>query len=276
MSGKLRHYLAMWNLFNPQRLARTATSDVFMVDHQGETVVLKLLTEIGIHDERCGVTALRHFKGDGAVHLLRHDDKAHLLEYVDGDDLIPMVVRGEDEAATIIIADVLKRLHRTETTMSADGLISLRRRFRALFNKAEHDQQHDIESIYVQAAQIADDLLTNQREVRVLHGDIHHANIKYDRQRSWLAIDPKGLYGERTFDVANILCNPISMPMLIQSESRLLRHTEILAAELNLEYDRILKYVFAYACLSACWSIGNPEEVERSLSIARLVQPHLT
>jgi streptomycin 6-kinase len=27
--------------------------------------------------------------------------------------------------------------------------------------------------------------------------------------RGWLAIDPKGLYGERGFDYANIFCNPV-------------------------------------------------------------------
>jgi streptomycin 6-kinase len=33
--------------------------------------------------------------------------------------------------------------------------------------------------------------------------------LKIDgRERGWLAIDPKGLLGERTFDYTNIFCNP--------------------------------------------------------------------
>jgi aminoglycoside/hydroxyurea antibiotic resistance kinase len=44
----------------------------------------------------------------------------------------------------------------------------------------------------------------------VLHGDLHHGNVLDFGLRGWLAIDPKGLLGERGFDFANIFTNPIS------------------------------------------------------------------
>jgi streptomycin 6-kinase len=40
-------------------------------------------------------------------------------------------------------------------------------------------------------------LLTTQREKVVLHGDMHHGNVLNFGSRGWLAIDPKGLIGER-------------------------------------------------------------------------------
>jgi streptomycin 6-kinase len=50
-------------------------------------------------------------------------------------------------------------------------------------------------------------MLADPREVRVLHGDIHHRNIRMSG-RGWLSLDPKGLVGERTYDCASSLCNP--------------------------------------------------------------------
>jgi hypothetical protein len=47
-----------------------------------------------------------------------------------------------------------------------------------------------------------------RRDVVVLHGDMHHENILKFSSRGWLAIDPKGLVGERGFDYANIFCKP--------------------------------------------------------------------
>jgi streptomycin 6-kinase len=58
------------------------------------------------------------------------------------------------------------------------------------------------------AAETAADLLATQRDVVVLHGDMHHENILKFSSRGWLAIDPKGLVGERGFDYANIFCKP--------------------------------------------------------------------
>jgi streptomycin 6-kinase len=55
---------------------------------------------------------------------------------------------------------------------------------------------------------IADKLLDDPRDIVALHGDIHHGNILDFGERGWLAIDPKGLIGERGFDYANNFCNP--------------------------------------------------------------------
>lgn len=54
----------------------------------------------------------------------------------------------------------------------------------------------------------ATELLNSMQSQVVLHGDIHHGNILDFGAHGWLAIDPKGLLGERGFDFANIFCNP--------------------------------------------------------------------
>ncbi len=270
--ASLQHYLDIWNLSRPQRLATTATSHVYTVQHGGETAVLKILTPIGIHDESSGIVALRHFNGEGAVQVRESDGEALLMEYAAGDDLLPMVRRGEDADATRILGGVLNRMHSQMPDVLPEGLWKLERRFRALFRYAEAD---GAEPIFVHGAAIARELLDEPREKRVLHGDMHHENVRYCDGRGWLAIDPKGVLGERTFDACNILCNPLDMPELVHDEVRLLRNARVLAEEMQLAYERLLRYTFAYACLSVVWSRESGDSGGYTLRVAELLQPHL-
>ncbi len=272
---RLDHYLAAWNLSSPQFLTQTVTSQIYTVTHGDETVILKLLSPTETEEQR-GALALRYFDGHGAVRLLRHDDGAHLLEYAEGDELIRLVERGEDENATRIIAQVLNQLHDVPQDAPRDGLFLLDRWFRALFHKAAADQRAGVELIYVRGASLAERLLADPREVRVLHGDIHHRNIRQS-PRGWLAFDPKGLVGERTYDCANTLVNPFPYTDLVHNETRLLTNAAILADALDIDLPRVLAFTYAYACLSASWSlsIGAHDAAQWALDVAAIVEPHL-
>src|SRR5512140_1788571 len=163
---KLKYYLALWNLSNPQFLTQTMTSHIYTVTYETETVILKLLSPLEI-DEQRGAVALRYFDGHGAVRLLHHDQGAQLMEYAAGDELITLVERGEDESATRIIAQVIQQLHSVPQNIPPDGLLLLERWFEALFKKAASDRQAGNYSIYVRSASLARRLLVDQREVRV-------------------------------------------------------------------------------------------------------------
>jgi streptomycin 6-kinase len=275
---KLHYYLASWNLSNPQFLTQTMTSHIYTVTYETETVILKLLSPSET-DEQRGAVALRYFDGHGAVRLLRYDEGAHLMEYAAGDELVTLVERGEDEHATRIIAQVIQQLHSVPQNIPHDGLFMLERWFEALFNKAASDRQAGIDSIYVRSASLARRLLVDQRGVRVLHGDIHHRNIR-KTSRGWLTFDPKGLIGERTYDCANTLCNPV-MPELVHNETRLLTNAAILADTLALDLSRVLAFTYAYACLNASqWlphidTKGAEDTVHWYLKIAVMIEPHV-
>jgi streptomycin 6-kinase len=270
----LTQYLASWNLTNPQPLAETGTSTVYTVQHNGETVVLKLIKPHGI-EERAGAVVLGCYSGQGAVRLIASDDNAHLLEYADGEDLVPMVKRGDDEQATVIIAEVLNNLHKAYQGDPPDGLHGLERWFQSLFYKAEQDNNAGIESIFRRGAIVARKLLDNPQEECVLHGDMHHENVRYKEGRGWLAFDPKGVCGERTYDAANTLHNPMNMPDLVHNEDRLLRNAEILSERLEIDLSRILAYAFAYSCLSASWSLEDGEDDVFPLMVAPILERHV-
>ncbi len=284
MDEQLAHYLQLWNLAQPQLLATTPTSHVYTVDHKGETVVLKLLTEYG-WEERRGAAALRCFDGHGAVTVYQSDENAQLLEYVAGDDLVSRVQSSSagDAAATRIIARVLKQLHSVPQTEACADLLSLKTWFQELFARADADEAESSESIFVRGACVARHLLDDPSDVCVLHGDIHHMNIRHSAARGWLAFDPKGLIGERTYDCANTLCNPfrgtLRYDLLVHNEARLLRNAAILSEELAIDLARILAYTYAYSCLSAVWSLGSAVEgdgaAQWALNIARIIEPHL-
>lgn len=275
MTQDLHYYLKTWRLSEPKLLADTLTSKSYAVTYNHNKVVLKLFKPLGEKDEKNGAIALRCFNGHGAVKLLEYDARAHLLEYADGDDLVALVKKGEDEKATSIIAELLKKLHSVYTATPPKELISLENWFVSLFRKAERDAVKGLHSIFVRAAGVAKWLLKSQNDVRILHGDIHHENIRFSAERGWLAIDPKGVVGERTYDAANTLCNPWNMESLVEDEERLLRNATILAEKLNLDPVRLLGFTFAHACLSACWSLEDGDDPTHALNIATIIEPHI-
>jgi streptomycin 6-kinase len=152
--------------------------------------------------------------------------------------------------------------------------------FGELFNKGTADKLAGIDSIYVRSAALAKRLLADPRDVRVLHGDIHHRNIRQS-PRGWLAFDPKGLFGERTYDCANTLCNP-PIPELVHNEKRLLTNAVILADALKIDMPRVLSFTYMYACLNASqWVLRlgmddiAEELIQWHLKVAEIIEPHI-
>jgi streptomycin 6-kinase len=277
MTNNLNDYLRLWHLHDPELLAHSPTGDVYTVYQNREKVVLKLLTPIGVEDESGAVVALRYFDGQGAVRLLAHDQRAQLLEYAGDEELAQMVSRGDDLAAAVVIAGVLSKLHRPRPHAPTPQLQTLWQRFRSLFTTAAQDEAAGEESIYVRGARVAQRLLANPQEQCVLHGDIQHHNIRLHPVRGWLAYDPKGLYGERSYDAANTLCNPATARERVLSEERLLQVSQVLADKMGVHAGRLRAFVFAYACLSASWP-DKPEGSEVKhwfLTVARNAERHV-
>ena len=122
------------------------------------------------------------------------------------------------------------------------------------------------------SAETASELLATQRDVTVLHGDIHHDNILNFGSRGWLAIDPKGLRGERGFDYANLFCNPDQTATL---PGRLARRIELVTGAAAVEPTRLLRWILAWAGLSAAWLIDDGVSPKGALTVAELAEAEL-
>jgi streptomycin 6-kinase len=115
--------------------------------------------------------------------------------------------------------------------------------------------------------------LSNQDDVRPLHGDLHHENVFFG-VRGWLALDPKGLVGDPAFDVANLFYNPIDRDDLRTDPRRMHSVASRFAKVLRRDQRTILDHGFAHACLSAAWHVedGNHAEAQRSLAVASAIR----
>ena len=263
MKNLLLHYKSHWELQQVEILTKTPRAYVYRAQHKGTAVVLKIFRGKGIAEERRGTEFLQICKGYGVVDLIQSDSDAILIDYCDGKSLEDHVIDGKDQEAAIIIADLLNRLH-TCPIPDNHSLISLAERFSPLFNHYENHHLIETEdiSLFAKAAHLARSLLQNQQDVSLLHGDIHHGNIIFDSLMGWRAIDPKGIIGDRAYDVANVMMNPWDYPSLVQDKKRVMAQAGILAARMEVDGSKVIQYAFVHACLSALWFI---EEGERSI-----------
>lgn len=267
-------YLRRWNLVADGEPIHTHSSDLLPVRHAGEPAMLKLPREA---EERFGGLLMLWLNGDGTARVLDHDGEtgALLLERMGGPhSLVRMVREGQDDEASRILCAVAARLH-TPRDRPLPELVPLETWFRAL-----EPASRQYGGILTESAAAARHLLDAPQEAGVLHGDLHHENVLdggpvEQGGRGWLAIDPKGLIGERGFDYANIFCNPD--PEVATAPGRFARQSHVVAEAAGLDRRRLLEWVLAYASLSAAWWLedGRHDEAEPVLEVARIAAAEL-
>lgn len=125
---------------------------------------------------------------------------------------------------------------------------------------------------------MANVLLSSPHDEVVLHGDLHHGNILDFGTRGWLAIDPKGLLGERGFDYANIFTNPDlaepSRPVAIEPE-RFTQRVNIVSEIARIERQRLLMWIVAWCGLSSVWFLQEGDSATIPLRVAELAMTEL-
>jgi streptomycin 6-kinase len=219
----------------------------------GLACVLKVSRHID--DTRTEIAALHLWDGDGAARLLAADPDlgALVLERLLPGTMLSAVAETDDDAATRIAADVLRKLWRTPHP--EHGLRSLESwcdafdRNRAVLSKGVEGFPADL---FQRADALRAELLASTENPSVLHGDLHHFNVLGAQRAEWLAIDPKGLVGDRCFDVCQFLRNPRLMPPEVNR-----RRLDILCGELGLDGQRTRAWCLVHAVLDACWSFED-------------------
>jgi len=252
-------YLTRWTLAPDGSPFATHSSDLLPVRRSdGTPAMLKIPREA---EERRGSFLMTWWRGDGAARVLAHDGDALLLERATGRlSLSAMVREGRDDEATRILCAVAARLHAPRPHPRPD-LAPLDHWFRQLAPAAAR-----YGGILAKADVLARHLLTSQRDIVPLHGDIHHDNVLDFGPRGWLAIDPKGLVGERTFDFANILRDPEDQPDFVVENVG--RRSHVLAQAAGVERTRLLQWVLAFAGLSAAWILEDGMTPDLDLAVA--------
>lgn len=260
MSDQLEHYKNLWGLADDGEPFNSYSGLLQPVLLNGTPCMLKIARRD--KDKRSNML-MAWWNGIGAAPVLRFDDTAILMERAACEWLLIEMAKNErDDEASSIICSAVTKLH-THSKPYPKYLIPLDIRFSSLRAAAEKQG-----SIFTQCLEIAGQLLSNPRDVVALHGDIHHGNILDFGKKGWLAVDPKGLVGERSFDYANIFCNPDRAAAT--APGRLQRQVRVVSETAGLEPKRLLQWIAAWGGLSAAWSIEDGEDPVTALQVAEM------
>lgn len=261
----MAEYIDRWKLVPDGLPIVTNSCHLLPVQFLGRPAMLKVATQ---EEEKTGAALMAWWQGDGAARVLAHEGEALLMERAQGRlSLAEMARHGRDDEASEIMCAVVARLHAPRPEQPP-ALTDLPQWFQGLEACAAANG-----GIFATAAATARDLLASPQEVCVLHGDIHHHNILDFGQRGWLAIDPKGLKGERGFDYANLFCNPDAETAIRPAQFS--RRLHVVAAAAGFERRRLLQWILAWAGLSAAWHLEDGTVPGTALSIAHRASAQL-
>jgi streptomycin 6-kinase len=205
------------------------------------------------------MAALKVYAGRGVAQLLESDPEhgAMLLECVSPGGMLSEL--GDDDEATRILAGRMRRIWRPLTPDQARPFYSLWR-WTAAFSRLRERYNGGPgpfpAAMLERAEGLRNELLQSQGEIGLLHGDLHHDNVLRAQREPWLVIDPKGLAGEREFEVGPLLYNPwmriLTWPDLKSIQAR---RVDILVDELGFDRSRVAAWGFVEAVLSMIWSL---------------------
>lgn len=239
-------------------------------DAKGKGIVLKL--GVSCAELSSEVEALVLYAGRGAVRLLDHDASAGalLLERV-----VPgtPVHEGQNELeATTTAARLMKQLWREPPQEHSFPSLSIWFRAFARLRDMFDGGTGPFPSQLISGAESAFVQLNGASDAGVvLHGDLHHTNILLSQRDGWVAIDPKGVVGDRGYEIGSFMIN-----QLPARESEIMemmaRRLSIFSEELQISRERLAQWSFFHAVLSAIWSFEDSEEWQRTIQLARLLE----
>ena len=248
-ASRFEPWLSRWHLDPDGPEIVTASARLLPVLCGGMPAMLKISNDRG---ERGAADLLRWWNGHGAARVLESDGDALLIERATGRHSLTRMSRdGADDTATGILCTVLDELHRPR-----HGPTPVLEWLDEWFDELWPGQAN-ADGWLLQAARVARDLLDDPREPVTLHGDLHHDNVLDFNERGWLAIDPKRLWGERSFDYAPLFANPDKAdPGLFigRSPARFERRLAIIVEHAAIDRQRLLHWIMAWSGLSAVWA----------------------
>ena len=221
------------------------------------------------------IDSLRLYDGRGIARLLESDADlgALLLERLQPGVMLDS--EDDETKATIIAAGVMRQLwrpapanHQFQTVADwGKGFERLHQRFDGGVGPFPTEMVTEAEETFAS-------LLATSAEPVVLHGDLHHFNILSAEREPWLAIDPKGVVGERAYEVGAFMRNPwpelLSRPDVGVIMSRRL---DVFSESLTIDRQRLRAWAFSQAVLSAWWSFEDHGRVsEHALTCAAVLR----
>jgi streptomycin 6-kinase len=230
----------------------------------GAAAVLKVSFD-GDDESEHEALALQTWHGNGTVRLLRADPRrrALLLERLHAEDLSDQW----DLHACEVVGELYGRLHvpappqlRTVTSYVERWTAALQ----GLPRNAPVPRRLVEQATHLGAALCSDPASTG----RLVHGDLHYANVLAADREPWLVIDPKPMSGDPHYEPAPMLWNRTEEladgPGGLRDGLRRRFHTLVDTA--GLDEARARDWVVVRMVLNAHWSVEDAERGGRDLT----------
>jgi streptomycin 6-kinase len=223
---------------------------------------------------RTEAAALQAYGGDGAARLLESDPEQGVLLLERLKPGQPLRALQDDARATMVAAEVMQILWKAEIKEHlfpvigdwVDGFQRLKAHF-------GHGTGPFPEEMVVKAEQLCREMIDDDLEPVLLHGDLHHWNLLSAERAPWLAIDPKGVIGEPAYEVGAWLRNPVPDIARANNRAELTnRRVAQFSDLLGYEKERLRAWGFSQALLASWWSYEEGgEEWPAFLEMARVL-----
>ncbi|CAI9407355.1 aminoglycoside phosphotransferase family protein [Nocardioides sp. T2.26MG-1] len=215
--------------------------------------------------------ALQRWHGAGAVELLRADPHRYalLLERLHPEDLGDLW----DVDACEVVGALYGRLHvpAPPQLVTLSSCVARWSDELAALPREAPVPRRLVEQAVSLGRAFATDAATDGR---LLHTDLHYANVLAADRGPWLAIDPKPLSGDPHYEVAPMLWNRwdelVAAPRSVRDGIRLRFHTLVDVA--GLDEDRARDWVVFRMVVNAMWRPGDPAWATRCVTVAKSVQ----
>ncbi|CAN5757862.1 N/A [soil metagenome] len=221
----------------------------------GKEAVLKLALPLNNPEIFSEEKYLGMQNGKGAVKILNFDKnrRAMLLEKLKPGKHLKEIFSGNESETVEIAINLMKKLHRKPPESSE--FILLEKWFENFFSGAENSEFSDY---YLNKTKEIFYELSKSSQKFLLHGDLHHENILSAEREPFLIIDPKGLIGEISYEIAVFLNNHLWwLSPKKNCEEKLDYAVRQFSEAFNISQTDLKKWAFAQIVLSAWWTFED-------------------
>ncbi len=267
---RVNEQIRAWNVF-VENTRETPSSFIVFGKRGNQPVVLKVARQPG--DEWCCGAVLEAFDGRGSVRAYEYIEGAVLLERLHpGTSLAEIALRGRDEEATEMLAEVMQQMSHPILPLgvSLEAFPTVQDWGEAFGRYLASGDEQIPQGLVEHGQQLYAELCASQQKVGLLHGDLQHYNVLFDNERGWIAIDPKGVVGEIEYEIGASLRNPYERPELFLSPATIEKRLRRYEARLKLNTNRALRWGFTQAVLSALWLVEDGFAVDASAPSVKL------
>jgi streptomycin 6-kinase len=136
------------------------------------------------------------------------------------------------------------------------------------------DDYKDLCGKMIFAEEICRSLCEKYTGEMLLHGDLHHDNILIDKNGQYRIIDPKGVIGDRVFDIPRFILNEFDDTITDESHKKITHIIETLSIILEVDESDIRRLLYVETCMAHCWLVedGETPDMNVILLVENLLQ----